>query len=83
MEQRWWYSAWLFGAVNYIASFFLKTVVEGAQTTLYCCLEDAIETHSGKYYSDCKEVEPHARALDEDAQKKLCEVSEKMVGLKK
>jgi len=65
-----------------LLSFFIKTPFHGAQTTLYCTLEDSIEKDSGKYYADCKETETLTQhAEDMDAAKKLWNMSEKMVNL--
>jgi len=60
----------------------IKTPFHGAQTTLYCCLEDKIEGESGLYYSDCARKDASAHGRDDEAAKKLWELSEKMVGLK-
>lgn len=60
----------------------IKTPYHGAQTTLYCCLEDKIEGESGNYYSDCARKDASAQGQDAEAAKKLWELSEKMVGLK-
>ena len=65
-----------------ILGFCLKTPFHGAQTTLYCCLEDKIEHESGNYYSDCARKDASAQGQDAEAAKKLWELSEKMVGLK-
>jgi retinol dehydrogenase-12 len=65
-----------------IVSFVWKTPFYGAQTTLYCTLNDTIECESGNYYSDCAIATPSAQAQDESSQKKLWELSEKLVGLK-
>ena len=64
-----------------IAEFSLKTTFHGAQTILYCCLEDKIEGESGKYYVGCKEAIPSPQAQDKNSAKKLWELSEKLVGL--
>ncbi|TRY61242.1 hypothetical protein TCAL_16277 [Tigriopus californicus] len=69
-------------ALKVVIPLVTITPLEGAQTTLYCALEDSIEGHSGRYYSGCKEKKASARALDEKAQKRLWELSEKMVELK-
>ncbi len=61
---------------------FFLTPLQGAQTTLYCCLEESIVNDSGKYYAGCKEKRPQRRALIEADQKKLWEISEQAVGLK-
>ena len=60
----------------------VKTPFHGAQTTLYCALEDGIERDSGRYYSDCKEATPHRNALIKEHWKRLWEISEELVGLK-
>ncbi len=61
---------------------FLLTPREGAQTSLYCCLEESIANESGKYYSGCKEAQPSSKANIVEDQKRLWEVSERLVGLK-
>ncbi len=65
-----------------ICIYLLFFPSQGAQTTLYCCLEDKISGDSGRYYSDCREKRPSARARSEADQARLWEVSERMVGLK-
>jgi retinol dehydrogenase-12 len=62
--------------------FMIKTPFYGAQTTLYCALEDTIEDETGCYYSDCSKKEPSGHAQDMEAAKRLWEVSETLVGLK-
>jgi len=60
-----------------------KTPYHGAQTTLYCTLDDKIECESGKYYSDCAvapTLTPHAE--DMVAAKKLWELSEQLTAIK-
>ena len=44
--------------------------------------EDKIEGESGLYYSDCARKDANAHGRDDEAAKKLWELSEKMVGLK-
>ena len=70
---------WLFPILWWV----VKTPFHGAQTTLYCTLEDKIECESGNYYSDCHKAPTRiAQAEDAEAAKKLWEMSEKIVGLK-
>ena len=65
-----------------LARFFFKTPFHGAQTTLYCTLDDSIANESGIYYSDCAHgVINTEHGKDMKMAKKLWEVSEKMVGL--
>merc|ERR1711997_1341434 len=56
--------------------WIIKSPFHGAQTTLYCTLDDKIECESGKYYSGCA-VAPTLTSHAEDmvAAKKLWEIS--------
>ncbi len=65
-----------------MARFTLKTPFYGAQTTIYCCLEDKLENDSGKYFDGCREASISRLAQNEENQKKMWEISEQMVGLK-
>ena len=62
---------------------FMKTPFYGAQTTLYCALDKDIERNTVLYYSDCAEAKPSSQALIEADQKRLWQISEETVGLKK
>ncbi|XP_072023833.1 retinol dehydrogenase 11-like [Amphiura filiformis] len=59
----------------------LKTPVQGAQTNIYCAVDESLRDVSGKYYSDCTEKETGKEANDEAAAKRLWDVSVKLVGL--
>jgi NAD(P)-dependent dehydrogenase (short-subunit alcohol dehydrogenase family) len=64
-----------------LAMPFIKTAESGANTTIYCAVDESIADHNGRYYSDCAEKQPAPQAeIIEDA-KKLWEVSEQLVGL--
>ena len=56
---------------------FGKTPAQGAQTTIFCCLDLSLE--SGHYYVDCKKVNIFPWLIDERKQKLLWEVSKKLV----
>ncbi|KAK7913641.1 hypothetical protein WMY93_013852 [Mugilogobius chulae] len=60
---------------------FIKTPWEGAQTTIYCAVEESLANESGFYYSDCARKTPAPQAQDETAAKKLWDLSASMVGL--
>ncbi|XP_060076473.1 retinol dehydrogenase 12-like [Ylistrum balloti] len=60
-------------------SIFLKTPVQGAQTTLHCALDERLDDISGKYFSDCEEKQPSQEALNMEDAKRLWQVSEEMV----
>ena len=40
----------------------LKSPREGAQTSIYCAVDESLSGESGKYYSDCAEAEPTSQA---------------------
>ena len=60
---------------------FIKTAESGAQTSLYCCLDEGLADQSGKYYSDCREKRPSARARSDDDAKRLWQLSENLTKL--
>jgi len=51
------------------------TPEQGSATTLYCCLEPSIAQHSGRYYSDCKEIKAKPYATDPVKAEKLWKLS--------
>jgi len=62
-----------------IISPFMKTPVQGAQTTIYCAVNEELAEESGLYYSDCKAVEPSRKAKDDAVAKKLWDISCELV----
>ncbi|CAH1791844.1 unnamed protein product [Owenia fusiformis] len=66
-----------------VRSIFMKTTVQGSQTTLCCALNDDIPKLSGKYFSDCAVKEPSAAAQNDEDAKKLWDLSMKWTGLEK
>ena len=79
IEKSHWVAYTLLGRLY---RYLIKTPFHGAQTTLYCCLEDKLLAASGKYYSDCAEARPKRQALDVEDQEKLWKMSCDLVGLK-
>merc|ERR1711890_113050 len=65
----------------WVAKPFIRTVESGAQTTIYCAVEESIKEHSGRYYSDCRETQPNRKAESTEDAKRLWEVSEQLTGL--
>ncbi|CAG9773777.1 unnamed protein product [Ceutorhynchus assimilis] len=55
--------------------------IEGAQTTIYCSTEKAIENFSGEHFEDCRRVARYPTAQDPELAKKLWVVSEELVKL--
>ena len=71
-----------YACLSPLAKHFIKTPFHGAQTTLFCALDDSVAALSGRYFADCREKRPHQRALIEEHWQRLWEISEEMVGLK-
>ncbi|XP_034435640.1 retinol dehydrogenase 14b [Hippoglossus hippoglossus] len=66
----------------YLASLiFFKSPLEGAQTPLYLACSPEVEGVSGKCFANCEEEELMAKATDDQAAKKLWDISSRMVGL--
>jgi len=58
-----------------------KSSVQGAQTSLYCALDEGLADKTGKYYSDCDETVPSRRARNEEDAQKLWDLSLKAVNI--
>jgi len=68
---------------KYLTDFikiFLKTPLGGAQTSIYCAVDQSLDAETGKYYADCAKTNPASFAMDDKEAKKLWEVSKKIVG---
>ncbi|XP_075933788.1 retinol dehydrogenase 13-like [Anarhichas minor] len=59
----------------------IKSPYAGAQTSIYCAVDESQANSSGLYYSDCAPKKPAPQALDDAAAKKLWDLSASMVGL--
>ena len=63
--------------------YMYKSAEQGAQTSIYCAVSEEMEGVSGKYLADCAIKEPSKGAQDDDAARKLWDLSLKLVGLEK
>ncbi|KAM6164378.1 dehydrogenase/reductase SDR family member 13 [Rhynchocyon petersi] len=72
---------WLRPLLRPLAWLVLRAPRGGAQTPLYCALQEGIEPLSGRYFANChvEEVPPAAR--DDRTAHRLWEVSKKLAGL--
>lgn len=61
--------------VGTLARPFVKTLPEGAATTVYCAVSPALEGVGGRYYADCREKQASAGARDEAAAARLFEAT--------
>ncbi|XP_025837100.1 retinol dehydrogenase 13 isoform X4 [Agrilus planipennis] len=66
---------------KYLLSWFMKTPLQGAQTSIYCAVDEKAEKQTGLYYSDCEAIEPTNAAKNMEDAKKLWEQSWKLVNL--
>jgi len=64
-----------------IGNLFMKTIPQGASTTVYVAVAPELESVGGKYFQDCNLGKPTAASQDEKNALRLWEVSEKLVGL--
>ncbi|XP_024147427.1 retinol dehydrogenase 14b [Oryzias melastigma] len=66
----------------YLASLvFFKSPLEGAQTPLYLACSPDVEGVSGKCFANCEEEKLMSKATDEQAAKRLWDMSRRMVGI--
>ncbi|CAF1924051.1 unnamed protein product [Rotaria magnacalcarata] len=61
--------------------FFLKSSEEGAQTTIYLASDIHLDNVTGKYFSDCLEVQPSPLTLNEEDNQRFWLLSEQMTKL--
>jgi len=64
-----------------LAAPFIKTAVNGAQTSIYCAVDEGLADKSGRYYSDCKEKAVARQADSMEDAKRLWDISEELTGL--
>ncbi len=65
--------------MNVVQKIAAKKPEQGAATSIYLASSPEVEGVTGKYFSDSKETKSSAAAYDVDAQKRLWELSERMV----
>ncbi|XP_076146240.1 retinol dehydrogenase 12 isoform X1 [Alosa pseudoharengus] len=58
-----------------------KTSSQGAQTSIYCAVDPALEEESGGYYSDCAPARCSRAARDDEMAERLWELSGQMLGI--
>ena len=63
--------------------YVFKSAEQGAQTSIYCAVSEDMEGVSGKFLADCAIKEPSKGAQDDDAARKLWDLSLKLVGLER
>ena len=69
----------LFAVFQRVGRPFFISPEQGAETSIYLASSPEVEGVSGKYFTKCKDVPSNAISYDEDAAKRLWEMSEAMV----
>lgn len=78
LDETYFRGAYLLASVM---RYFFKTPEQGAQTTIYCAVDENLANESGNYYAECAIKEPWAQAKSVEDAEKLWEASWKLVGL--
>uniref|UniRef100_A0A1B6MDC8 Uncharacterized protein n=2 Tax=Graphocephala atropunctata TaxID=36148 RepID=A0A1B6MDC8_9HEMI len=65
--------------LRYFANFFMKTPEQGAQTTIYCAVDEKAAKETGLYYGDCAVATTTTMTQDDGLAKQLWDVSLDMV----
>lgn len=56
---------------QWVGKYLMKTPEQGAQTTIYCSVDEKVGNESGLYYEDCIVVRPSVKATNMAVAKKL------------
>ncbi|KAG5312077.1 RDH12 dehydrogenase, partial [Acromyrmex insinuator] len=66
---------------NLLAQLLYKDAKQGAQTTIYCCIDEEIANETGLYYSNCGVTTPYRKANQHEYPEKLWNVSCRLLHL--
>jgi len=64
-------------------TLYLKTAQAGAQTSIFCSVDETLGDKNGLYYEECQEKRPSPQAESLEDGKKLWDISETLTGLNK
>lgn len=64
----------------FVAHFFMKTIPQGAATTVFATVNPGLKDHGGLYLKDCNPATPSAVAQDGESAKRLWQISEELTG---
>ncbi|CAH2099628.1 unnamed protein product [Euphydryas editha] len=67
--------------IGFVLYPFMKSPEQGAQTSIYCSVDEKCANETGLYYSDCVATNPDRKALNDEYAKKLWEKSAELVKL--
>uniref|UniRef100_A0A6P7HA27 Retinol dehydrogenase 11-like n=1 Tax=Diabrotica virgifera virgifera TaxID=50390 RepID=A0A6P7HA27_DIAVI len=66
-----------------IFGLFIKTPTQGAQTQIYCAVDDNCASETGLYYAECAVKSCSREAENAETARKLWDISMALVGLDK
>lgn len=69
---------WVF---DWVGPLFFITPEKGARTSLHVATSPALDGVSGRYFSNSRESTPSRRARDDEAARRLWEISEQLTGI--
>jgi len=72
-----WIFRWIINPV--VGKLFCKNSQQGAQTSIYCAVEETLHDKSGSYFSDCREEALRPVACDDVSGEKLWNESMRML----
>lgn len=67
--------------LGHVAKLFMKSVEEGAETSIHCATSPEVAEQSGRYYASCREKRPSRASLDQALAERLWQQSSEWVGL--
>ena len=82
VKEVWYKRIGLYLMKNPVTKYFWKNNNQGAQTSLYCAVEDFDKLQGGAYYFDCKPRKGSSRAENEEDWKRLWDLTEKIISEK-
>ena len=75
------YVMFRFFFLSHIFRPFTISIEAGAQTTIYCALDESVPYYSGRYFADCQLAEETELARDEKIASQLWDLSCKLTGV--
>ena len=62
------------------ANCTFQTIEEGAQTSIFCSVDESLEKVTGKYFSDCKVTKESTTTKDGNLERALWDATAKLTG---
>ncbi|KAF3549182.1 hypothetical protein DY000_02009841 [Brassica cretica] len=72
------FNSYLAGAVSALASYFIKTIPQGAATTCYLASSPQVAGVTGEYFRNCNITKPSSFGQDSELAKKVWDFSTKL-----